>query len=154
MSSDARRSATLTGSSPGFISTLSSPLCIRRTSVPAIRAASLDSPLEVDVDAPDDLTLPSPVAAALYFAVCELLANAAKHAGVRTASVIVSSDSPAPGYVEVVVRDDGAGGAGVRPGGGLDGVRRRLDVFDATLDLDSPIGGPTLITVQVPCGSF
>jgi signal transduction histidine kinase len=127
------------------------PVLIERGLVPAIRSAALDSPLTVEVAGPDDLRLPSPLAAAIYFAVCELLANVAKHSHVREASVKINVEPPS---VEVVVADDGPGGAALRPGGGLDGVRRRLEVFDATLKIDSPAGGPTTITVRAPCESF
>jgi signal transduction histidine kinase len=53
----------------------------------------------------------------------------------------------------MTVRDDGRGGAVPRPGGGLDGLRRRLAAFDGSLVVDSPRGGPTLVEVTVPCGS-
>jgi signal transduction histidine kinase len=53
----------------------------------------------------------------------------------------------------VVVEDDGRGGARLDPDGGLAGIERRLAVFDGTLHVDSPAGGPTRITLVVPCGS-
>lgn len=124
------------------------PVLVERGLVPAIRAAALDSPVDVAVEGPDELTLPSPVAAALYFAVCELLANVAKHAHAATASVTVTRDSTS---VQVVVRDSGPGGALLRPGGGLDGIRRRIAAFDATLAIHSPAGGPTRISLKAPC---
>lgn len=126
------------------------PVLVERGLVPAIRAVGLDSPLEVTVTGDDSLRLPSPLAAALYFATCELLANIAKHAGTPDAVVTVDSD---PEFVTVTVSDTGSGGATVRPGSGLDGVARRLAAFDAVLDLHSPVGGPTEITVRVPCVS-
>jgi signal transduction histidine kinase len=55
--------------------------------------------------------------------------------------------------LRVVVEDDGRGGARLDPDGGLAGIERRLAVFDGTLHVDSPAGGPTRITLVVPCGS-
>jgi signal transduction histidine kinase len=49
--------------------------------------------------------------------------------------------------------DDGIGGASVHRGSGLAGVTRRLDAFDGTLTVVSPAGGPTVVTMEVPCGS-
>lgn len=126
------------------------PVLIERGLVPAIRAAALDSPLDVTV-AGDELRLPSPVAAALYFATCELLTNVAKHAHTTQASVTVTSDSDT---IAVTITDTGVGGARPREGSGLHGVRRRLAVFDAALVIHSPIGGPTEITARMPCASF
>lgn len=126
------------------------PVLIERGLVPAIRALALDSPVPVTVDGPDGLRIPSPLAAALYFSASELLANIAKHAHASSGSVTVVRSH---GRIDVVIRDDGAGGASLRSGGGLDGVRRRLDVFDATLDVVSPPGGPSVMTVRMPCES-
>ncbi|MGB8939973.1 MAG: sensor histidine kinase, partial [Streptomyces sp.] len=50
--------------------------------------------------------------------------------------------------------DDGRGGANARAGGGLAGLRRRLAVFDGTLEITSPAGGPTRVRIVVPCESL
>ncbi|MFF1876908.1 sensor histidine kinase [Leifsonia sp. NPDC058230] len=134
----------------GLVHGVYPPVLIERGLVPAIRALALDGPLETVVDGPDDLRLPAPLAAAVYFSLSELLANAAKHANARIARVAVTRGA---GCIYAVVHDDGAGGAAMRPGGGLDGVRRRLAAFDGTIEIDSPTGGPTMLTVMVPCES-
>ncbi|TDC77333.1 sensor histidine kinase [Micromonospora sp. KC606] len=103
-------------------------------------------PVEVTVDLPG--RPPVPVESALYFAVAETLTNVAKHA--RAGSVQVRL-SHADGLVRVTVADDGRGGANATSGGGLDGTRRRLAAFDGTLTVSSPPGGPTVITMEVPC---
>jgi signal transduction histidine kinase len=90
------------------------------------------------------------VESALYFTVAELLANAGRHAAATCVHLNLRHDE---GCLRLTVRDDGAGGAHPRPGGGLDGLRRRLAAFDATLVLDSPAGGPTVVEVTVPCES-
>jgi len=54
--------------------------------------------------------------------------------------------------VSAVIGDDGNGGARLETGGGLDGIRRRMAVFGGTLEVSSPGGGPTLVTLEIPCG--
>ena len=53
--------------------------------------------------------------------------------------------------LRVVVTDDGVGGASLADGTGLAGVARRLAAFDGTMDVVSPVGGPTVVTLEVPC---
>lgn len=126
------------------------PVLIERGLVPALRAVALDSPVGVTVDAPGELRLPSPLEAAVYFGVSELLTNIAAHAGASKARITVQADA---GKVELAVRDNGSGGALVRPDGGLAGIRRRLAAFGGTLEIDSPEGGPTSVIMRVPCES-
>lgn len=87
------------------------------------------------------LTLP------VYYLVREALTNAHKHAGPASADVLVEVSS---GFVEVVVRDDGRGGARVRPGGGLAGLRDRVVELGGTLELLSPPGMGTTLRAQIP----
>ncbi|WP_329096071.1 hypothetical protein OG979_14450 [Actinomadura citrea] len=56
--------------------------------------------------------------------------------------------------IAIEVEDDGRGGAEPRDGGGLAGLRRRLAVFDGSLEITSPPGGPTRATMAVPCASL
>ncbi|MBM9434995.1 sensor histidine kinase [Actinacidiphila bryophytorum] len=126
------------------------PVLNDRGLVDALRALALDSPLEAVVTADAPLRLEPPVESALYFAVAELLTNAAKHAHADRARISVAAGSAG---VTVEVEDDGRGGAAVRAGGGLDGLRRRLAVFDGTLEISSPAGGPTRVRMMVPCES-
>jgi signal transduction histidine kinase len=90
----------------------------------------------------------APVESAVYFATSELLANVGKHADASRATIVVSHDGQA---LRVVVEDDGSGGADVAAGSGLAGVARRLAAFDGTMDVVSPVGGPTVVTLEVPC---
>ncbi|GAA2158270.1 sensor histidine kinase [Glycomyces lechevalierae] len=126
------------------------PVLTERGLVEAVRALALDSPLETLVEAEGGERLDAPIEAAVYFGVCELIANAAKHARADRAVVGIAVDD---GNVVVRVLDDGRGGVVERAGGGLDGLRRRLSVFDGTLEVHSPVGGPTLATMVVPCAS-
>ncbi|CAM5474353.1 histidine kinase [Streptomyces spiroverticillatus] len=116
----------------------------------AVRALALDSPLETTVEADLPAGLDPPIESALYFAVAELLANAAKHARATRARITLGQD---PTGLVVRVEDDGRGGAVPRADGGLAGLRRRLAAFDGTLEITSPEGGPTSMRVRVPCAS-
>src|ERR1019366_5201804 len=92
---------------------------------------------------------PSPVIEAVaYFVVSEGLANIAKHAQASQAEVIVSR---AGDRLHVIVTDDGVGGADPARGSGLVGLTRRAASVDGTFDVTSPPGGPTLLTVDLPC---
>ncbi|OZM70280.1 histidine kinase [Amycolatopsis antarctica] len=85
----------------------------------------------------------------LYFAAVELLANAAKHAGAVAVRVLVRE---AGGDLVLTVTDEGHGGARLVPGGGLDGLVRRVGTVDGRLDVHSPAGGPTVVTIAIPDG--
>ncbi|MEV6734730.1 MULTISPECIES: sensor domain-containing protein [unclassified Streptomyces] len=116
----------------------------------AVRSLALDSFLDVHVDNRLPGRPPAPVESAAYFAVNELLANAAKHSGARRVSVLLEHHEDA--LLRIAVVDDGHGGADDRAGGtGLRGVRRRLGTFDGILVLHSPQGGPTTVTMEIPC---
>ena len=56
--------------------------------------------------------------------------------------------------LRVVVSDDGRGGADVDSGTGMRGVMRRLAAFDGTMTVSSPDGGPTIVTLEVPCAAL
>jgi signal transduction histidine kinase len=109
-------------------------------------ALSLPTPITVDIDLPGRPD--SPVESAAYFAVVEALTNMIRHSRARTASVSIRH---AGGALTMVVADDGAGGANPAAGTGLRGIERRLAAFDGTIVLSSPPGGPTVITMEVPC---
>jgi signal transduction histidine kinase len=83
-----------------------------------------------------------------YFVVSEALTNMVKHAEASRAEVSVERFGPT---LLVVVSDDGAGGARVGAGSGLAGLVKRVAAVDGKLSLDSPVGGPTVLTVELPC---
>jgi signal transduction histidine kinase len=130
---------------------ISPPVLTERGLVDAVRALALDSPLETSVSTDLQLRLDLPIESALYFAIAELLTNAVKHAHATLARISITLDDT--GLI-VEVEDNGTGGAGVRPDGGLAGLRRRLAVFDGTCEIDSPAGGPTRARMMVPCASL
>ncbi|MFJ9776353.1 sensor histidine kinase [Kitasatospora sp. NPDC101157] len=86
---------------------------------------------------------------AVYFCAAELLTNLAKHSGARTGEL---SASAADGRVRLTVRDDGRGGAAIGrgTGTGLAGLAERLAAVDGVLRVDSPPGGPTVVTAELP----
>jgi signal transduction histidine kinase len=91
---------------------------------------------------------PSPAIEAItYYCAAELLANAAKHAGASRAAISVREQD---GRLMMSVTDDGAGGARMKPGGGLTGLADRVQTVDGRLSLQSPPGGPTIVTVELP----
>ena len=89
--------------------------------------------------------------AAVYFAIAESLTNAAKHSRASEARVTVRLRDG--GTLWARVEDNGMGGAQVQPGGGLDGIANRILAAGGTFRLDSPLGGPTSLEVNVPCAS-
>ncbi|MGA8246695.1 MAG: sensor domain-containing protein [Nocardioides sp.] len=116
----------------------------------AIEALALDLALPVAVSGAVPERLAAPVESAVYFAVAECLANAGKHAGAGQAWVELGVEAD---HLRVVIGDDGRGGADPMTGTGMRGVARRLAAFDGTMRVSSPRGGPTLVTLEVPCAS-
>jgi signal transduction histidine kinase len=124
------------------------PVLADRGLADAVRALALDCPLTVETDVDLPGRLPAPVETACYFAVAEVLTNAAKHSGARDARVAMSH---AAGMLRIEVTDFGLGGADPARGTGLAGVERRLATFDGILVVSSPLGGPTMVVMEVPC---
>jgi signal transduction histidine kinase len=82
-----------------------------------------------------------------YFCAAELLTNVAKHSGASSAVL----DARTVGEVlRLQVSDDGHGGARVGAGSGLTGLAERIHTVDGRLSVDSPAGGPTVVTVELP----
>jgi signal transduction histidine kinase len=114
----------------------------------AIRALALALPIAVDVDIDLPGRVQPAVESAAYFATAELLANVGKHSGAARAWVMVRHSA---GRLLITVIDNGQGGADPTHGSGLAGIERRLAAFDGTLDVASPPGGPTVVTMELPC---
>ncbi len=114
----------------------------------ALESLAASSPIPATVRA-DVAARPSPVIETIaYFCAAELLANAIKHS---SANVIeISIDTERAGILRLRVSDDGRGGADPSGGTGLDGLRQRVSTVDGSLNLSSPPGGPTTVTVELP----
>ena len=111
----------------------------------AVLAEASAVPATVTVDV---ARRPSPAIEAIaYYCAAELLANVAKHAGAGRASISVRE---LDGRLVMRVTDDGVGGARLKPGGGLAGLDDRVQTVDGRLSLQSPPGGPTVVTVELP----
>ncbi|MER6344556.1 sensor histidine kinase [Streptomyces sp. NPDC001595] len=82
-----------------------------------------------------------------YFTVSELLQNVSKHSGASTASVEVWRSEE---RLLIQVQDNGRGGARLDGGTGMRGLAERLGAVDGLFVLDSPAGGPTLVTAELP----
>lgn len=112
--------------------------------LPGLAAAS---PVPVSVHL-DLRTRPHPaVARTLYFCAAELLTNVAKHSGARSAELTATAVDDC---IRLIVRDDGCGGAALDTGTGLTGLAERLTAVDGVLRVDSPSGGPTVVTAELP----
>ncbi|MFI6644827.1 sensor histidine kinase [Streptomyces sp. NPDC050504] len=109
-------------------------------------AMALAIPVEVVIDLPRRPQ--APIESATYFVIAEALANVTKHSGADRASIRLQY---ADGRLRAEVGDNGRGGAEAEGGSGLRGLQRRLASFDGTLDINSPMGGPTLVTMELPC---
>jgi len=108
--------------------------------------ARMAIPVRLTVDMP---RRPSPVIEAVaYFVVSESLTNITKHAQASQAEVVVQRVGD---RLHIIVSDDGVGGADPARGTGLAGLAKRAASVDGTFEIASPPGGPTLITVDLPC---
>ena len=124
------------------------PILADRGLAAAIEALGRRSAIPVTVDAdPDERPLPV-VETAAYFVVAESLTNVAKHGGGASARVRVAREAD---DLVVEIADDGPGGADP-DGGGLTGLRHRVEALDGTLTVTSPPGGGTTIRAELPCG--
>ncbi|MDQ0984103.1 sensor histidine kinase [Streptomyces sp. V2I9] len=124
------------------------PVLAERGLGDAVRALALRLPVAAEVTVELPGRAEAPVESAAYFAVSEALTNTVKHAEAERVSVDLHH---AEGMLRISVTDDGRGGAVVGAGSGLSGIERRLGTFDGVLAVSSPAGGPTMVTMEIPC---
>ena len=134
----------------GLVRGIHPPVLADRGLVGAVQALALANPMPVEVEADVPERLPAPVESAAYFAVAEALTNVIKHSGAHRARVYLRHDGE---LLRMTVEDDGRGGADAGAGSGLRGIERRMRAFDGRLDVTSPPGGPTVVTMELPCES-
>lgn len=115
----------------------------------AIEEVAAACAIRVRVDADPGRYSPT-VEAVAFAAVSEALANAVKHAGAAGAAVTARRIG---NTLVVQVRDDGQGGADPSRGSGLTGLADRAAAAGGRLLISSPVGGPTILRVELPCGS-
>jgi signal transduction histidine kinase len=146
---DARGSSTAAlGELRSVVRGIHPPVLADRGLTGAVQALALDLAVPVRVQLELAGRPPAPVESAVYFAVAECLANTGKHAHAGHGWV---TGGHAAGVLRVEVGDDGRGGADPDSGTGMRGVMRRLAAFDGTMRVSSPTGGPTIVTLEVPC---
>ncbi|GAA2312813.1 sensor domain-containing protein [Streptomyces kunmingensis] len=124
------------------------PVLAERGLGDAVRALALRLPVPTEVEVELAGRAEAPVESAAYFAVSEALANTVKHADADRIWVDITHTD---GHLRIAVTDNGRGGAVIEPGGGLSGIERRLATFDGVLAVGSPAGGPTMVTMEIPC---
>jgi signal transduction histidine kinase len=116
----------------------------------ALSALAARSPVPVRLDVDLGERPPASVEATAYFIVAEALTNAARYANASNVEVRVKLLADT---LHVTVVDDGIGGAAPRPGSGLAGLADRASSVEGSLQIASPVGGPTVISAELPCGS-
>jgi signal transduction histidine kinase len=114
---------------------------------PALDALVARAPVPVEVTGVPEERLAAPVEAAAYYVVAESITNVAKYAQASSATVSIGR---ANGAATVTVSDDGVGGADPTGGSGLRGLAARVEALNGRLEVDSPPGGGTRITAQIP----
>jgi signal transduction histidine kinase len=125
------------------------PVLADRSLPDALTGLAAHSPVTCRIDANVPDRFPVSVEATAYFVVAEALTNIAKHSGAQRATVTLRRRDE---RLWVQIADDGNGGADEHSGSGLAGIRRRVEAHDGTFMLASPAGGPTEMTVSLPCG--
>lgn len=131
------------------------PILLDRGLVAALESLAVRSPLPTHIEnlLPADLELPPELERNAYFIAAEALTNVAKHARASNAWVrlelrrVLDDDST---WLDVIVSDDGTGGASATPGHGLAGIEERLRGLGGTVEVRSPYGGPTIIVAHLP----
>lgn len=116
--------------------------------VGALRALATRAGVPTRIDIGELGEVPAAVEAVAYFAVTEALSNIARHSRATEAAVHLTRDGA---LLSAEITDDGTGGADASRGSGLDGIRRRAAALDGTMRVSSPPGGPTVVTVELPC---
>ena len=125
------------------------PVLVDRGITDAIRTLAIENPLRIEttIDLPGRPSLA--VETAAYFSVSELLNNAMKHSGAQSGAINVHYEF---GRMVINVSDNGRGGANTEGGTGLRGIEKRLAPLDGFITILSPLGGPTMVTIEIPCG--
>ncbi len=140
------------------------PLLSRGGLRPSLSALARRSPIPVDIDIELHERPPAAIETALYYVVSEALTNAIKHSHASAISVTVETDHAGVPFaigldgrrgivtLQATIADDGVGGAEATVGSGLAGLVDRIDALGGRLELDSPPGRGTRISVVLPLG--
>jgi signal transduction histidine kinase len=123
------------------------PPVLDRGLTAALSALADRVPVPVDISVRTAERPSAAIEAMAYFCAAELLANMTKHSGASRVAISVRDDA---GRMMMTVTDNGGGGAWLAPAGGLAGLCERVQTVDGHLGIDSPPGGPTSITIELP----
>lgn len=131
------------------------PILLDRGLVAALQSAAARStvPTRVVSDLPEGIELPQEIERNAYFVASEALTNAAKHSGATDIGLRVGLRRVPDGdqtWLDVIVTDNGGGGAAAVEGHGLAGLEERLRGLGGILTVLSPVGGPTIVTAHLP----
>jgi signal transduction histidine kinase len=114
---------------------------------PALKALARRSPVPVELDVVVERHLPEHVEVSAYYVISEALTNATKHANASTITITVDAKD---NTLHLEVRDNGAGGADVRRGTGLIGLKDRVEAHGGRVHVHSPLGVGTTIEAELP----
>ncbi|WP_234312487.1 sensor domain-containing protein [Streptomyces sp. SCSIO 75703] len=114
----------------------------------AALAANCAVPCRTDIDVPGRCA--ASVEATTYFVAAEALTNLSRHSRARSAAMTVRRRGR---LLSLRIEDDGIGGADEGRGSGLAGIRGRVEAHDGWFAVTSPRGGPTVLEMEMPCGS-
>ena len=131
------------------------PILLDRGLVAALESAAVRStvPTRIVDDLPDGTSLPQEIERNAYFIASEALVNAGKHSGAKDVEIRVALrrlPEPDETWLDIIVTDDGHGGATVVTGHGIAGLEERLRGLGGTLEVQSPEGGPTIVSAHLP----
>lgn len=128
------------------------PILLDRGLIAALESAAVRSavPTRVVNELADGIELPQEIERNAYFVASEALVNAGKHSGATDVEVRVSQRVEDGSWLDIVVTDDGRGGATSIAGHGLAGLEERLRGLGGTLEVLSPDGGPTILSAHLP----
>ena len=115
--------------------------------LPALRTLAKRSPVPVDLELGAVGRSPQQVEVSAYYIVAEALTNAAKHAQASTVTVAVGKTEK---VLQIMVRDDGVGGANFTLGTGLVGIKDRVEAVGGRFSVDSPRGSGTTLWAEFP----
>jgi signal transduction histidine kinase len=124
------------------------PASVTRFGLPsALREVADQSAVPVDLDVRTNGRLPEPIEVATYFIVSEALTNAAKHGQASSVTVHVEAGDD---RLQVVIRDDGVGGAEFGHGSGLVGLKDRVEALGGWISLRSEPAAGTSLEIEFP----
>lgn len=117
----------------------------------ALSDLAVRSPVPVTVSVTGRVRLLEAVEASVYSIATEFLANSLKHSDATQVTITLDTQSDG---VRIVLTDNGRGGADPSRGSGLVGIRHRLTLLRGTIELHSPVGGPTILSLLLPEGTI